>query len=227
MIPVASHRSCRLPAPPCFPELLLVQTVCLLAFSFGLSAQEMVRVPETDAPPVLLDGTFSVGEWDDALTVEGGGVTLYLKQEAGHVFIAVGSQGLTSPVTNLFIQPVGGEIHQLHVSAQLGERVLPSDGSEPPPFTWGFSSLWYANEVRWDERRRRQLVDEGMDQGQAQVETLFPYDGFEFQIRREKFGVSEWRIRVDVPSAGREPLVFPRDTQPGDSTGWLVLNLGA
>ena len=227
MIPVASHLSCTPPVPLSFLDLLLVQTVSLLPFSFGLSAQEIVRVPETDAPPVLLDGTFSAEEWDDALTVEGGGVTLYLKREAGHVFIAVRAQGLTSPVTNLYIQPAGGEIHQLHVSAQLGERILPSDGSEPPPFTWGATSLWYANEVRWDERRRRLLVDEGMEPGQAQVETLFPYDGFEFQIRKEKFGVSEWRIRVDVPSVGREPLVFPRDTQPGDSRGWLVLNLGA
>jgi hypothetical protein len=71
------------------------------------------------------------------------------------------------------------------------------------------------------------LIAEGMDQGQAQTETLFPYDGFEFQIRKEKFGVSEWRIRVEVVSPGREPLVFPRGTEPGDSTGWLVLDVGA
>jgi hypothetical protein len=199
----------------------------LLLLSPGIQAQEVARVPETDGPPVLLDGTFSPGEWADAVSIDAGVVGLFLKQEKGHVLLGVRCRGLTSPVVDLYVEPLGGEIHQLHASAQLGERTVPSDGSEPPPFTWGRSPFWYANEVRWDEGRRRQLINEGMEAGEAQMETLFPYDGFEFQIRRDKFGAAQWRVRLEVWSAGGNTLVFPAGTRPGDATGWLVLDLEA
>jgi hypothetical protein len=193
-----------------------------------LAQARPVAVPETDGPPVLLDGTFSPGEWDDALPVPaGGGVTLFLKKEAGHLFIGVLCRGLTTPITDLFIEPDGGEVHQLHASAQLGEIILPPEGREPPAFVWGSSPFWYANEVRWDQARRERLMAEGMDADRAQMETIFPYDGFEFQIRQEKFDADQWRIRIEVPSHPdyENPLVFPENTRRTDSEGWLLLDL--
>ena len=40
----------------------------------------VARVPETDGVPVMIDGVFSEGEWDDALMVDASeAVKLYLK----------------------------------------------------------------------------------------------------------------------------------------------------
>lgn len=185
-----------------------------------------VSVPETDGRPVMIDGLFTPGEWDNAFAIDAGeGVTLHLKQEKGHVFIGIRCTGLGTAVVDLFISPTGNEIHQLHASAQIGEIVLSGPGEEDPPFVWGYSPEWTANEVRWDQARRERLVAQGMDPGQAQVETIFPYDGFEFQIRKGKFDSSRWLIRFGVYSSQLR-IAFPPDTEAKDTQGWLLLDLG-
>lgn len=185
-----------------------------------------VSVPETDGRPVMIDGLFTAGEWDDAFAIDvGEGVTLHIKQEKGHVFIGIRCTGLGPAVVDLFIQPTGSEIHQLHASAQIGEIVLSGPGEEDPPFVWGYSPEWTANEARWDQARREKLIAQGMDPGQAQVETMFPYDGFEFQIRKGRFASSRWLIRFNVYSA-QVRFAFPPGTEPKDTEGWLLLNLG-
>jgi hypothetical protein len=187
-----------------------------------------VTVPETDGVPVMIDGVFSEEEWDNALLVDASeAVKIYLKQERGHVFVGVLCIRLMSPTMDLFIQPGDQEIYQLHTSAQIGEIVLREGDSEDPPWVWGYSPDWYANEVRWDQRQREELIAQGMDRDRAQIETLFPYDGFEFQIRASKFESSEWRIRVEVRSAPDfdAPFVFPPHTQRRSTEGWLTLRL--
>ncbi|MCK5651979.1 MAG: hypothetical protein KAJ42_11405, partial [Gemmatimonadetes bacterium] len=72
----------------------------------------VARVPETDGVPVMIDGVFSEGEWDDALMVDASeAVKLYLKQEKGHLFIGVRCIRLITPIVDLFIQPTGQEIY--------------------------------------------------------------------------------------------------------------------
>ncbi len=186
------------------------------------------RVPETDGVPVMIDGVFSECEWDDALVVDASeAVNLYLKQEKGHLFIGVRCIRLITPIVDLFIQPTGSEIHQLHASAQIGERVLGGSVEEDPPWVWGHSPDWYANEVRWDRGLEARLVAEGVSEGEAQFRAVFPSDGFEFQLRTSRFESSEWRIRVEVPSAPEydRPFVFPPETERRSTDGWLILSL--
>jgi len=189
---------------------------------------DVARVPETNGAPVMVDGVFSEGEWDDALMVDvSEAVKLYLKQEKGNVFIGVRCIRLITPVVDLFIQPTGSEIHQLHASAQIGERVLGGSVEEDPPWVWGHSPDWYANEVRWDRGLEARLVAEGVSEGEAQYRAVFPSDGFEFQISAAKFESSEWRIRIEVPSAPDydRPFVFPPETERRSTDGWLILSL--
>lgn len=189
----------------------------------------VARVPETDGVPVMIDGVFSEGEWDDALMVDASeAVKLYLKQEKGHLFIGVRCIRLITPIVDLFIQPTGREIHQLHASAQIGERVLGGSAEEDPPWVWGHSPDWYANEVRWNRAQEERLIAEGVSEGEAQSRANFPYDGFEFQVRASKFESSEWRIRIEVPSAPDydAPFVFPPETVRRSTDGWLILTLG-
>ena len=135
---------------------------------------------------------------------------------------------LITPIVDLFIQPTGQEIYQLHVSAQIGERVLGGSAEEDPPWVWGHSPDWYANEVRWNRAQEERLIAEGVSEGEAQSRANFPYDGFEFQVRASKFESSEWQIRIEVPSAPDydAPFVFPPETVRRSTDGWLVLTLG-
>jgi hypothetical protein len=210
--------------------------VLLLAGMFlasrALIAQEpqTVRVPEGNGKPILTDGIFSPGEWDDALKVPiRPNVELLLKKSAGFVFVGIRYIPFTLSVVDLFISPDGKAIRHLHVSAQLGERLLnDTPGTDDDPeFVWGDTSGWYANEIRWSERKVQAMIKEGKDSGQAQEASLYKYDGFEFQIRQSKFGSDEWLIRVETPLAPdwEKPFVFPEGTDTASTKGWLKLIL--
>ncbi|HUT07577.1 MAG TPA: hypothetical protein VMY15_01910 [Candidatus Latescibacteria bacterium] len=208
--------------------------VLLLAGMFlasrALIAQEpqTVRVPEGNGKPILTDGIFSPGEWDDALKIPiRPNVELLLKKSAGFVFVGIRYIPFTLSVVDLFISPDGKAIRHLHVSAQLGERLLnDTPGTDDDPeFIWGDTTGWYANEIRWNERKVQAMIKEGKDSGQAQEASLYKYDGFEFQIRQSKFGPDEWLVRVETPLAPdwEKPVVFPEGTDTVSTRGWLKL----
>jgi hypothetical protein len=198
--------------------------------SRALLAQETrtVRVLEGNGKPILTDGIFSPGEWDDALKVPiKSNIELLFKKSAGFIFIGVRYTPFTLSVVDLFISPDGKAIRHLHVSAQLGERLLnDAPGTDDDPeFIWGDTTGWYANEIRWNERKVQALIKEGKNGGEAQQASLYKYDGFEFQIRQSKFGPDEWLLRVETPLAPdwEKPVVFPEGTDTASTKGWLKL----
>ncbi len=197
---------------------------------FGQTPPAAVRVPEGNGRPILIDGLFSPGEWDDALKIQiRSDLQLLLKKSAGFVFLGLKYSPFTLAVVDLFISPDGQDVRRLHVSAQLGEIVLggAAGAGEDPPFVWGATSDWYANEIRWDAKKAEALMKEGKDAGQAQQAALYRYDGFEFQIRQSKFGADEWFIRLEspMPPDWSKPVVFPEGTSPASIQGWLKLVL--
>lgn len=201
--------------------------------SAGLPGQTppmTVSVPEGNGRPILTDGIFTPGEWDDALKIQiRPDLQLLLKKSAGFVFLGLKYSPFTLAVVDLFISPDGKAVRQLHVSAQLGERLIggAAGAGEDPPFIWGATSDWYANEIRWDAKKAETLMKEGKDAGEAQQAALYRYDGFEFQIRQSKFGTDEWFIRLESPMAPdwSKPVVFPEGTSPASTQGWLKLVL--
>jgi hypothetical protein len=107
-----------------------------------------VAVPQGDGAPVLTDGAFTPGEWDDALVipVAGKDVALHVKEYRGVVFVGVrGTRGIGP--SELSLAGPGGPIRKLHVSYALYEVELPPEGPEPKP-RMGLTSGWYANELR-------------------------------------------------------------------------------
>jgi len=212
------------------PLAAVLLLAALFLASRALIAQEpqTVRVPEGNGKPILTDGIFSPGEWDDALKIPiRPNVALLLKKSAGFVFVGIRYIPFTLSVVDLFISPDGKAIRHLHVSAQLGERLLnDTPGTDDDPeFIWGDTTGWYANEIRWNERKVQAMIKEGKDNGQAQEASLYKYDGFEFQIRRSKFGSDEWLVRLETPTAPdwAKPVVFPEGTDTVSTRGWLTL----
>jgi hypothetical protein len=197
---------------------------------FGQALPTTVRVPEGNGRPILTDGIFSPGEWDDAMKIQiRPDLQLLLKKNAGFVFLGLKYSAFTLSVVDLFISPDGKTIHQLHVSAQLGERLRggAAGAGEDPPFIWGDTADWYANEIRWDAGKVQALMKEGKDAGGAQQAAVYRYDGFEFQIRESKFDTDEWLIRLEspMPPDWSKPVVFPEGTSLASMKGWLKLVL--
>ena len=189
---------------------------------------QSVAVPVSDGRPVMTDGLLGEGEWGDALSIPvGNSVILYLKEHRGHVFVGLHCGDLEKPfAANLFLVGSDGSLHELHVSAQIGERVLAKGESEYPGWVWGYSPGWYANEARWDQSRAEALITEGWSRTEAQREALFPQDGFEFQILRSRFPSEDWIFRLEVLFSPDydSPLVFPAGTSGIDPEGWMRLS---
>ena len=213
-------------APCC---VVLAASVLGVVGAWGGPAPAEVAVPEGNGVPVITDGVFSPGEWDDAhrlaLTPS---VQLLVKQYRGVVFIGVrgSGQGGIGP-SGLFLAAPGGPIHELHVSAQLGEKVLPATG-EAPPFRWGYTPDWYANEQRRDMEEAERLKKEGKDPIAIMIATAYPADGIEFAIRRSKLPGPRWLMRLAASALeGGRPgmLVHPAGAPERTTDGWQALRL--
>lgn len=189
-----------------------------------------VIVPELSDAPVITDGLFSPGEWDEALHVAlNETVELRLKQFRGVVFLGVCGSGADTMIgpSGLFVSLPGGPIHLLHRSLQLGEKVLPAEG-EAPPFRFGLTHDWYANEERRDEAAFKRLQGEGKTPFEIARATTYPADGMEFAIRRSKFPGPRWLLHLEVSAlVGSRPgwIVFPPGTVDRDTEAWLELKL--
>jgi len=87
-----------------------------------------VTVPEGDGAPVITDGIFSPGEWDDSLPIAvNETVVLRLKHYRGVVSSRAQPEYPQRQHRPLRGLPgcSGGQINRLHVSAQLYETALP------------------------------------------------------------------------------------------------------
>ena len=215
-------------------KLLSVSLIFSLAAAMPaarLVAQEgpPIRVPEGNGKPILTDGIFSPGEWDDSLKIEiRPNIHFLVKTGAGFVFLGIRYIPFALSIADLFISPDRKSVRQFHVSAQLGERQLNATPGldDDPEFAWGDTTGWYANEIRWNERKVQALVKEGKDRGEAQQASIYYTEGFEFQIRQSKFGSDEWLVRLESPSPPdwKDPVVFPAGTNTASTRGRLKLS---
>jgi hypothetical protein len=201
----------------------------LLAAIVSAGPTETVKVQQGKGDPVLLDGLFSPEEWDDAWRKDlGPGVSLYLKQAGPYVFVGIRYAPFKGSSADLFISPDGQTIYHLHASAQIGERRFQAGSTDgpDPEFVWGDTSDWYANEIRWNQKRVDELMKQGRNRYEAQDISLYRYDGFEFQIRASKFPSRSWlfRLETSAPPDG-ERLVFPAGTTMKKTDSWLRMNL--
>lgn len=219
----------------------IVNLVCVVFFIshvFTFADPEMdtkknitLTAPEGNCLPVLIDGIFSTDEWTDAAKMKiNKSAVLFFKEKLGHVFIGVKLTRLKSPCIDLFITTDKKEICQMHVSAQLGERIL-TEIPEPgkgPAYRFGWTKDWYANEVRWDETWLRQMEkSSGKSRDEIFYKAVYPFDGFEFQIKKSKFNGRIWFFKIRIASHPHwdKPILFPSDGELNDLTNWVKLIL--
>ena len=193
----------------------------------GPAGATPVTVPEGSCAPVITDGIFSPGEWEDALPVAlNNSVTLYLKDCRGVAFIGVrGNSPAGIGPSELYLAVPGGEIHKLHVSAQLYEAVPTAAGPQPKP-RFGLTPDWYANELRRDMEEAARLEKEGKGPIDIIRATSYPSDGIEFAIRRSKFPGQRWLMRLWASAfvEGKPGMLsYPPSAAERTTDGWLEL----
>lgn len=192
-----------------------------------LAASKPIQVPEGSGTPVITDGLFSPGEWDDALHLPlNAHAELCLKHFRGVVFVGVRGLGRTSlGPSDLFLATPGSPLLQLHVSRQLFESEL-SPAGEPLRVRFGLTTGWTANEIRFDEKEEARLMKAGKNPMEVIQGSAYPLDGVEFAIRRTKLMGATWLLRVRTSYFAEDRpggCVVPDGTTERSSAGWLVL----
>ena len=189
----------------CLTMLLIVQSVA--------SATPHILVPRTTAA-IMIDGTFSVGEWDQAAQVDiPGRAKLYFQRSADFLYIAVRYTKSPSGMVDLYLSPEVGEVYDFHASAKLGERELKRDKFSD--WNWWNNRDWTANVSRIDSFEKR---------------TFLPTRIREYQIRLSRFSSRTWRVRFELTAMGvnnetQAQMVFPHGTSDRFTVGWLDLAL--
>lgn len=203
--------------------MLKAHVLLLLVCAFSHAhAQRVIKVPQGDGTPVLIDGRISDDEWRDAKVITPDpAVQLYLKQFRGHVFIGVKMNRAAASYVDMFILTGDNQLYNLHASMQIGERLLAGEtwSDASPPNHWGNHVGWIANEAK---------IDAGKDSNLPISKRLFRYDGMEFQLRRARFVGRQWRVRIEVRDfAGQMPdTIFPAKSERKETAGWAILTLG-
>lgn len=201
--------------------LLPLATLTTLLAAAPAAAQPKIEVPRVPAAaPILIDGFFAADEWADARVVPvAGSVRLHLKQVGDHVFIGITTGTEIPRPVDLYLQAEDGSIHQLHASAQIGERHLPATGwsAESPAWRWGNHVDWIANEAKTDSERPQNLPFSAR---------TFPSEGVEYQIRRSRFPGTTWKLRVDVGNFPGNEGSYRYPERADDNPGtWAVVRL--
>jgi hypothetical protein len=183
------------------------------------TASTVLAVPGGSNAYPTLDGRLNPGEWDDALRVSNGSLTLYLKSVLGAVYLAVDCPYSPNPGMDLFIyEEAGADIRQLQVRSDVRERTLPS--LDPQRFAmndgWVMPSGWAAATLAGDIP-----VPPVPIPGQAGL----PSPGVEMKIETSKFPRKLWNMRLELSvaeSIGR-CLELPQQNDGEDGFRWLAI----
>jgi hypothetical protein len=188
-------------------------------------ASKKLTVPEGNGKPVLLDGIFAPGEWDDALRVPiRERVDLFLKNNSGHLFLGLKYEDALGVIVDLWMTSDDKTVYQMHSSGQLGEGVLSLPVADEWPETLiGYTKDWDANEIKSDSKKKAEWQAAGRP-AEGYREVLFPSEGKEFQIVLSKFSGRSLKMRLR--SGDREGLVvYPEKTDLKSTDNWLELLL--
>jgi len=209
--------------------------ILLLPFLFSLAVSPVlpleadpagpavITVPEGNGKPVLLDGLFAPGEWDDALKVRvHDRIDLLLKVNSGHLFLGLKLKNPLGVIVNLWLTADDKTVYQLHSSGQLGEAVLTLPVyDQMPPSRVGYTKDWDANEIKSDSQLKAEWQAAGRP-ADGYRKVLFPSDGKEFQILLTKFPVR--RLKMRFMAGDSEGLIFfPEKTDLESTKNWQSL----
>jgi hypothetical protein len=180
------------------PLVLLATGLC-----GTLQAQDKVQVPRGKA--ILIDGKFSPDEWRDSAEIGlSDAVKLYVKASEQYVYVCVRLVKEKNFGVDMYLSDSTKEIHNLHVSAKLGERLLAN--KQYPDWQWWNNRDWAANVSRvlsFDEKK------------------FLPDEVKELQISRHRFKGRQWLTMFEIHASDGSQS-FPAKAANTQTANWLL-----
>ena len=189
--------------------------VASLALLCDSAAAEDVAVNRADMTP-LFDGDCVEDEWQSATRIAlPSEVSVFLMHDDDYVFVCAQGKPDDFTVVDLYIRNTGsGELHNLHASAQLGERILTAEewGETDHWNLDGWGGFWvpYAGEIETEAGSRTRFL-RGTDR--------------EIQVGRGKFPGTAWTMMISVSAVNHDggfdaELSFPEGGVNTDASTW-------
>lgn len=173
---------------PKLSKLLILTTTLMLVF-FKANATDAIRINPTNEP-VLLDGRCANDEWQVATKIElPAQVAIYLMHDKDFFYICAKGKAEDITVLDLYIEnSKTGELHNFHLSAQMGESVLTDEGWENKHGKWvlkDFAGFWVPYSGLKDrENRSGPIWAKGTHR--------------QVQVARKKFSGNTWNMMFSV-----------------------------
>ncbi|MFC3714037.1 hypothetical protein ACFOMD_15805 [Sphingoaurantiacus capsulatus] len=179
----------------------------------ALAAAAPAPIKADKAASMLMDGHCTDAAWTRAKGHDiGHGANLKIAADADFVWLCVTPPAESYATADLYLVDKAGAIHNLHASAQLGERVKGASGW--PDYVWGNNVGWYGNPVAFS----------GAREGRVQ---FTPSKGRELQIARSKYPGDRWTLMLEVRALGaaNTETVFPAGAKEDDTKTWVTVQL--
>jgi len=200
-------------------KLLAVSAVlALAAHDANISktrASDAIVINSTDKA-ALLDGRCGNDEWDVAKKIDlPAQVSLFLMHNENYFYLCAKGKEEDFTVLNLYIEhPETGNLHQFHLSAQMGERVRTNEGWGPSA-TWdlkdyaGFWVPFFGTEETENGRRLKFAVGTHR----------------QIQVSRKKFSGDIWNMMIGVGGINYEgrddaEFLYPEKAIADDKSTW-------
>lgn len=191
---------------------------CAFAAAFPVAAKGIV-VNQTDSAP-LFDGRCGDDEWKTSTKIElPAQISLRLMHDAQSLFVCAKGKDDDYTVIDLYIEDrATGYLHNLHASAQLGERVYRNG-------EWSESEFW--NHQHWSAFW---VPYAGADETEDGPRTKFLKGSHrELQVLRRKFPGQSWKLMIGVSAVNHDgsygaEFVYPENASDSDSSSWTELS---
>jgi len=197
----------------------------LSTLALSLVATEIVATPantsatiaiDTTKKAPLFDGRCNKGEWKSAIKFELPAKTsVYLMHDNDSLFICAKGKDEDYAVVDIYIEHAKtGYLHNLHASAQLGERIF-KEKEWSKPDRWNlkdWSGFWvpYAGRVESEDGLNPQFL-----KGSHR----------EMQILRKKFPGDTWNMMINVSGIYHNErstgFSYPEKAVDTDSSTWV------
>ncbi len=194
---------------------LILLNAALLFSTADANAFEPISINQTNKAP-LFDGRCGKDEWQAATKIEmPAQVSIYLMHDEDSLFACAKGKAEDYTVIDLYIKNAEtGHLHNLHASAQLGERLFTDK-------EWSESEFWNLKDWGgfWVPYAGNEETENGM-------RTKFLKGSHrEIQILRKKFAGSTWSMMFGVSGLNHEgkygaELSYPESAVESDESTW-------
>ena len=183
------------------------------------TAAEPIIIKSTNKT-ALLDGRCGNDEWDVATKIElAAGASIYLMHDKDSLYVCAKGKSEDYTVIDIYIEHAEtGHLHNLHASAQLGERLLTDkDWSESQRWNLnGWSGFWvpYAGYEDTENGGRRPKFLKGSHR--------------EIQVLRKKFVGKIWKMMIGVSAINydgkSQSFLYPENAVDVDTSTWKIFS---